>query len=117
VLDVVAARPPALLQVSGPQAPGAPGSMLGPSDQLGLEVASTLPLSFRAQVTSVNVEPAASGAWVQLTMTTPILVNIGNAAQLRAKYEDVSAILADATLHNGDIIDVSVPKAPTVTGP
>jgi len=65
----------------------------------------------------VTVEPAASGAWVQLAMTTPILVDIGNATQLSAKYEDVSAILAHATLHNGDIIDVSVPKAPTVTGP
>jgi hypothetical protein len=35
--------------------------------------------------------------------------------ELTAKYEDVSSILAGATLHNGDVIDVSVPDAPTVT--
>jgi cell division protein FtsQ len=117
VLAVVADQPAGLLVVSGPQAAGAPGSTLGASDQIGLKVAATLPVSFRAQVTAVSVEPASTGAWVQLTMTTPILVNIGDATQLQAKYEDVTALLAHATLHNGDIIDVSVPKAPTVTGP
>jgi len=52
---------------------------------------------------------------VQLEMTTPIVVDIGSASQLPAKYEDVSAILAGATLHVGDIVDVSVPEAPSVT--
>jgi hypothetical protein len=45
------------------------------------------------------------------------LVDIGDASQLQAKYEDVSAALAGATLHDGDIIDVSVPGAMSVTGP
>jgi hypothetical protein len=81
---------------------------------VGLEVASTLPPSFVAQVTAVTVEP---GGWVQLSMTTPIEVDIGTATQLPAKYEAVSSILAGATLHAGDVIDVSVPDAPTVTGP
>jgi len=81
-------------------------------DEGGLHVAATLPASFAAQVTGVTVEPQG---WIQLTMTTPILVDIGSTAQLTAKYEDVSAILVGATLHNGDVIDVSVPQAPTVT--
>ena len=34
--------------------PGAAGSVLGASDQLGLRIAATLPPSFRAQVTAVN---------------------------------------------------------------
>jgi cell division protein FtsQ len=117
VLAVVATRPPGLMELTGPRQPPRPGGTLRGSDQVGLEVAATLPPSFRAQVTGVNVESAASGAWVQLTMTTPILVNIGNASQLTAKYEDVTTMLANVTLHNGDIIDVSVPGAPTVTGP
>ncbi len=75
-------------------------------------MATTLPASFAAQVTGVTVEPAG---WVQLAMTSPIVVDIGSVAQLPAKYEDVSSILAGATLHNGDVIDVSVPDAPTVT--
>jgi hypothetical protein len=95
-----------------PQSPGAPGSQLGPRDAAGLAVASTLPASFVAQVTAVTVEPQG---WVQLSMTTPIVVDVGTATELPAKYEDVSSILAGATLHNGDVIDVSVPQAPTVT--
>ncbi len=75
-------------------------------------MASSLPASFAAQVTQVTVEPAG---WVQLALTTPIVVDIGTAAELTAKYEDVSSILSGATLHNGDVIDVSVPDAPTVS--
>jgi cell division protein FtsQ len=112
VLQVTSARPPGLRSLSVPQAPGPPGSDLPARDLVGLLVASTLPASFAAQVTGVTVEPAG---WVQLAMTTPIVVNIGSGTQLEAKYEDVSSILAGATLHSGDVIDVSVPRAPTVT--
>ena len=112
VLGTAAARPPGLVLLTVPQAPGAPGSMLPPRDQAGLHVAETLPASFAAQVTGVTVEPQG---WVQLSMTTPVLVDIGSVSQLTAKYEDISAILAGASLHNGDVIDVSVPQAPTVT--
>jgi cell division protein FtsQ len=114
VLADVTALPVGLVQLKAARAPGAPGTTVAGPDQVGLSVASTLPASFRAQVTEVTVEPAG---WVQLAMTTPILVDIGNSSQLPAKYEDVTAILAGAPLHNGDVIDVSVPKAPTVTGP
>ena len=117
VLAVVPTRPVGLMELTGPGEPPKPGGTLGASDRIGLEVAASLPPSFRTQVTAVNVEPSASGAWVQLSMTTPILVDIGNASQLTAKYEDVTTMLANVTLHTGDIIDVSVPGAPTVTGP
>jgi cell division protein FtsQ len=112
VLAVSATRPAGLLLLTAPVAPGVPGSIISARDDAGLRVASTLPASFATQVTGVTVEPAG---WVQLAMTTPILVDIGSDSQLGAKYEDVSSILAGATLHNGDVIDVSVPDAPTVT--
>jgi cell division septal protein FtsQ len=112
VLAVSGTRPQGLLLLTVPQAPGAPGSVLPVKDAVGLRVASTLPASFVAQVTAVTVEPAG---WVQLAMTTPVVVDIGSADELTAKYEDVSSILAGATLHTGDVIDVSVPDAPTVT--
>ncbi len=112
VLAVSATRPAGLLLLTVPVAPGAPGTRIGARDATGLRVASTLPTSFAAQVTAVTVEPQG---WVQLAMTTPVLVDIGSDSQLAAKYEDVSSILAGATLHNGDVIDVSVPDAPTVT--
>jgi cell division protein FtsQ len=112
VLAVSTTRPAGLVQLTVPAAPGAPGTTLAARDAAGLRVASTLPPSFAAQVTAVTVEPQG---WVQLAMTTPILVDIGSDSQLAAKYEDVSSILAGATLHNGDVIDVSVPDAPTVT--
>jgi cell division septal protein FtsQ len=112
VLGASAARPPGLLLLTVPEPPGAPGTVLSTKDAAGLRVASSLPASFAAQVTEVTVEPAG---WVQLDMTTPIAVDIGTANELNAKYEDVSSILAGATLHTGDVIDVSVPDAPTVT--
>ncbi len=113
VLEVVpGVRPPGLVLLTVPVAPGVAGTTLSAKDAAGLKVATTLPPSFSAQVTAVTVEP---GGWVQLSMTTPIAVNIGSASQLTAKYEDVSAVLAGATLHDGDVIDVSVPDAVTVT--
>jgi cell division protein FtsQ len=112
VLALVPTQTAGAITLTAPQLPGALGSTLGSADEVGLEVASTLPASFKAQVTGVAVE---TGGWVRLSMTTPIAVNIGTATQLSAKYEDVSAILAKATLHAGDVIDVSVPGAPTVT--
>jgi cell division septal protein FtsQ len=113
VLADASSQPAGLILVTGPSAPGPPGSTLGGSDQSGLVVASTLPASFRAQVSVVHVEP---GNWVQLAMTTPIVVDLGTTSQLEAKYEDVASLLAGATLHDGDVLDVSVPDAPTVTG-
>ena len=112
VLEESATRPPGLLLLTVPQPPGEPGTVLSPKDSAGLRVASSLPPSFVGQVTGVTVEPAG---WVQLALTTPVVVDIGTATQLPDKYEDVSAILAGASLHNGDVIDVSVPDAPTVT--
>jgi cell division protein FtsQ len=112
VLAASAAQPPGLLVLTVPEPPGAPGTMLSGKDAQGLRVASTLPPSFVGQVTAVTVEPAG---WVQLALTTPVVVDIGTTAELNAKYEDVSSILAGASLHTGDVIDVSVPDAPTVT--
>lgn len=112
VLGVDPARPPGLLSLTVPKPPGALGTYLTGRDLAALRVASTLPASFAAQVTGVTVEPAG---WVQLVLTTPVVVDIGSTAELPAKYEDVSSILAGASLHNGDVIDVSVPDAPTVT--
>jgi cell division protein FtsQ len=113
VLSVGASQPPGLLVLHLLTPPGTVGSTLSPKDAAGLKVGTTLPASFAAQVTAVTMEP---GGWVQLAMTTPVVVNIGTATQLPDKYEDVSSILAGATLHSGDVIDVSVPRAPTVTG-
>jgi len=112
VLAQSATRPPGLLLLTVPQPAGETGTQLSARDAAGLRVASTLPASFVGQVTGVTVEPAG---WVQLVLTTPVVVDIGTAAELTAKYEDVSSILAGASLHNGDVIDVSVPDAPTVT--
>ncbi len=112
VLGESATRPPGLLLLAVPEPPGQPGTVLSTKDAPGIRVASTLPASFVGQVTAVTVEPAG---WVQLALTTPVVVDIGTTTELTAKYEDVSSILAGATLHNGDVIDVSVPDSPTVT--
>jgi cell division protein FtsQ len=80
----------------------------------GLLVAATLPPAFAAQVAVIQVN--ASG-WVTLHLTTPVSFVLGPASNLGAKYEDVAAVIARTTLHVGDVVDVSVPQAMTVTGP
>ena len=66
-----------------------------------------------------NVEFIAANTDAQalLISDADLKLDIGDTTQLHAKYEDVSAALSGATLHDGDIIDVSVPGAMTVTGP
>ena len=80
----------------------------------GLLVAATLPPAFKAQVAVVQVSTAG---WVTLHLTSPVSFVLGPASNLGAKYEDVAAVIARTTLHVGDVVDVSVPQAMTVTGP
>jgi len=80
----------------------------------GLLVAATLPPAFAAQVAVIQVNKVG---WVTLHLTTPVSFVLGPASDLGAKYEDVAAVIASTTLHVGDVIDVSVPQAMTVTGP
>ena len=80
----------------------------------GLIVAASLPVAFAWQVSTIQVSAVG---WVSLHLDTPITFLLGPASNLRAKYEDVAAVIARTTLHAGDVIDVSVPQAMTVTGP
>lgn len=111
VLALVATPPPGLVHLTAPAAPGPPGTTLRSSAFPGLRVAATLPAAFSSQVTTVEVE---KGGRVHLAMTTPVSVDLGSASQLRAKYEDVAAVLAGAPLVAGEVVDVSVPDSPTV---
>ena len=111
ILATVPTPPPGLIQFVITQHLGLPGSNLGPQAKPGLLVASTLPLSFSHQVSRISVTKSGD---VELGLSSPITVNLGNTSQLQAKYEDVSAILAKATLPAGGTIDVSIPDSPTV---
>ena len=51
-----------------------------------------------------------------LHLATPVSFVLGPASDLGAKYEDVASVIAHTTLHVGDVVDVSVPQAMTVTG-
>jgi cell division protein FtsQ len=117
-LQVAAARPPGLLAFavatpSGVLAPGAVGRSLPPDASVGLTVCRTLPPAFSAQVVSVTV--AAAGT-VSMGLSSGITVLIGTDDDLTAKYEDVAAIIAHASLQGATTIDVTVPQSPTVTG-
>jgi cell division protein FtsQ len=113
VLARTAAPTPGLRLLTAPVHPGPPGSVLGAGARPGLLVLSTLPPAFGAQVTGVTV---TAGDQVSLSLSSPLAVVLGDTSQLRAKYEDVASVLAAATLTAGDVIDVSVPESPTVTG-
>ena len=93
--------------------PSSPGQVSGAAEP-GLLVAATLPVAFAWQVSAIQVSPVG---WVSLHLDTPITFLLGPASNLGAKYEDIAAVIARTTLHAGDVVDVSVPQAMTVTGP
>jgi cell division protein FtsQ len=112
VLADTPSPPAGLVHVVGVAAAGAVGTTLA-ADRPALAVAASLPKAFAGQVTEVD---ATAGGQVTLKLTSPVTVNLGTMAQLPQKYEDVAAVLAGAPLTAGDVIDVSVPGSPVVTG-
>ena len=104
---------PGLVHLGGAGNPGPAGTALPTGARAGLAVAATLPPAFAGQVSQVVVTPNGQ---VSLALAVPVTVSLGTATQLRQKYEDVAAILAGASLHAGQVIDVSVPDSPVVTG-
>ena len=117
-LAVQAARPPGLIVLTvqtsrGPAAPGQVGRGLTRPGWFGLGVCRTLPLAFSAQVVSVAEAPNAT---VSLGLNSGITVLLGTDSDMGAKYEDVAAVIAHASLHGATTIDVTVPQSPTVTG-
>ncbi len=107
-------RLPRLEYAAAPGQPAASTSTLAAAAVPGLLVAATLPPAFKAQVAVVQV---STEGWVTLHLATPVSFVLGPASNLGAKYEDVAAVIARTTLHVGDVVDVSVPQAMTVTGP
>ena len=116
-LGTVPARIPGLPQlvVYGPPAGLAPPpvghTLAGPADA-ALTVARTLPLAFSGQVLAVAGAPDAT---VSLTLNSGLTVLLGATDSLTAKYEDVAAIIAHASLAGAKTIDVTVPQSPTVS--
>lgn len=97
---------------TGAPVPPAPvGGTVAPAADPGLAVARTLPPAFAGQVVSVTV--AADGT-VSLALNSGLTVLLGTVSDLRAKYEDVAAIIAHASLRGAHTIDVRVPESPTV---
>jgi cell division protein FtsQ len=86
----------------------------GGSIRHGFLVAGTLPRAFKSQVALIVVHP--SGA-VTLHLVRPVIIEMGQATELPQKYEDIAAVIAGATLHAGDVLDVSVPQSSTISGP
>ena len=92
--------------------PGKPGSWLPDRAAAAVKVAAKIPAAVRGQV--AKVVGNADGS-VTLQMTAPVTFNLGNADKLHAKFSDVAAIIAGTSLHAGDVVDVSVPQASTIT--
>lgn len=110
VQATVSSPPSGMVTLAGTAAPGAPGSTLG-NAHAALVVAVSLPKAFASQVTEVQESP---GGDVTLHLRSPVTVYLGSTADLHAKYEDAAALLAGATLAQGDVIDVSAPSTPVV---
>lgn len=110
VQATVASAPAGMVALAGTAAPGAPGATLGGS-RAALAVVATLPKAFASQVTEVQESP---GGDVTLHLRSPVTIYLGSTAELGSKYEDAAALLAGATLAQGDVIDVSAPSTPVV---
>jgi len=110
-------RPPGLIVLAvqtarGPAVPGRVGRTLAGVGSFGLAVCRTLPLAFSAQVVSVTEAPNAT---VSLGLNSGITVLLGTDSDMSAKYEDVAAVIAHASLHGAKTVDVTVPQSPTVS--
>ena len=90
------------------------GSWIGLAGEPAIHVAATLPPAFKGQVAKVI---GFKDGTVSLRLTAPVTIQLGSSAQLAQKYRDIASIIAGATLHPGDVVDVSVPQASTITGP
>jgi cell division protein FtsQ len=115
-LEVLLSQPPGLpeLAVYGPRGGVTPppiGGTLPSGAAAGLAVSRSLPRAFAAQVVSVTQEPDRT---LVLGLNSGIAVSLGTDTELNAKYEDVAAIIAHASLVGATTIDVSVPQSPTV---
>ena len=110
-LEVVPARPAGLVMLVVPTAQGAPapppvGGTVASAGSFGLTVCRTLPVAFASQVTTVTL---ASDGTIDLALNSGLTVLLGTDTDLPAKYEDVAAIIAHASLHGATTIDVTVP--------
>jgi cell division protein FtsQ len=76
----------------------------------GLVVCRTLPPAFATQVVSVTEAPDGT---VDLALNSGLTVSLGTDVDLRAKYEDLAAIIAHGDLHGVTTIDLTVPQSPT----
>jgi cell division protein FtsQ len=117
-LEVVPTRPPGLVVLTvdttgGPLHPAAVGGDLSSASSFALKVSGSLPAAFSAQVVSVTED---SNATVSLLLNSGITVLLGTNSNLRAKYEDIAAVIAHASLRGAHTIDVTVPQSPTVAG-
>jgi len=78
-----------------------------------------------AEVMSVRLEAATEAGESSYPCDVDVVeigtvdndVVLGPASDLSQKYEDVASVIARTTLHVGDVVDVSVPQAMTVSGP
>ena len=96
---------------SGPVPPAPVGATVAVSADSGLTVTRTLPPAFAGQVVSIT---AAADGTVSLALNSHLVVLLGTVSNLTAKYEDVAAIIAHASLRGAHTIDVTVPQSPTV---
>jgi cell division protein FtsQ len=111
VLADLATRPTGLVAMQVVVEPSGPRTNLPAPDQAGVLVAASLPSVLVLRVQSVQVTP---GTGVTLGISGGLSAIIGAADDLPAKYEALASVLADAPLHSGDVINVSVPDEPAV---
>lgn len=114
---VVAADGRALGPAAGRKLPVVSGDPVAVGDQVPatarsvVSVLAGLPTSLRAEVAAAHVAPSG----VSLTLSDDIRVRWGDSSQPSAKADALQVLLEQADRSTIDVIDVSVPRAATVT--
>lgn len=119
ILDVVPASEvdPAVVVITGPESPGAPGGSVAGAARAPLEVARALPADVADRVGEIAVEEDGT-----LTLLLDPVedaagprVVLGDALGLPAKVEALTTVLPRVDLTGVASIDLQVPSAPALT--
>ena len=91
--------------------PAAAGETLSDTQRWVVATIADLPAQLRSEVAAANATPSG----VRLTLTDDIEVRWGDSSQATAKADALGVLLEQADRSTIDTIDVSVPRAATVT--
>jgi len=117
VVAVATAAPAGVVAIAVPARPRTPGTRADAAVLKALEVVLALPQRLARQVRTVPVTGEGSAASVDLDLASGVRVLLGQPAQITDKLRAALAVLDAEKPPGGSLIDVRVPRSPTLRRP